>query len=134
MRSKIIILIVVILLLICGAALVVLSKKTGFEGLEEFKFIFPTTKKRISVPDIANPGSFAARKDLAGKLGIPEDMTVIMESRHSGWPDGCLGLAEPGEVCTEAIVSGYAVVLRADGRDYRYRTSKDGLIVRMEKE
>lgn len=134
MDHKIIILIVAILLLICGATLVVLSETTGLEGLSDFKAIFPTAKKQISVPNIANAGSLAARKDLAGRLGILEDMIIIMESRHVAWPNGCLGLAEPDEMCTEAIISGYAITLRTDGRDYHYRTSKDGLTVRMERE
>jgi hypothetical protein len=134
LQHKTVILIIAILLLIGGAALVVLSGKTGLEGLGDYKMLFPTTKKQIPVPDIANAGSFAARKDLALQLGVSEDMIVIMESRHVAWPNGCLGLPKQNEMCTEAIVSGYTVVLREDGRDYHYRTSKDGLIVRREAE
>ncbi|MBI5742689.1 MAG: hypothetical protein HZA25_02535 [Candidatus Niyogibacteria bacterium] len=133
LQHKTVILIVVILLLIGGAALVVLSGNTGLEGLGDYKALFPMTKKQVPVPDIANAGSLAARRDLAQQIGVPEDMIVIMESRHVAWPDGCLGLAERDETCTQAIVSGYAIMLREGGRDYHYRTSKDGLIVRMEK-
>ena len=134
MKIKIIVLVVAIFLLIGGAALVVLNEKTGLEGLRDYKMLLPIAKKQTPVPDIANAGSFAARKDLSLRLGLFEDMIVVVESRHVGWPDGCLGLPQPDEMCTEAIVSGYAVTLRADDREYRYRTSKDGLIVKMEKE
>lgn len=38
------------------------------------------------------------------------------------WPDGCLGLAEPGQVCSQALVAGWlATVKMPDGTERRFR-------------
>jgi hypothetical protein len=46
------------------------------------------------------------------------------------WPDGCLGLGGPAELCLAAITPGYAVTLEANGEQYAYRTNLEGTAVR----
>ncbi|MCH7523388.1 MAG: hypothetical protein IH920_06425 [Chloroflexi bacterium] len=42
-------------------------------------------------------------------LDIPQDQVVLRSKERHTWPDGCLGLPEPGEACTEALVEGYRI-------------------------
>lgn len=64
--------------------------------------------------------------DLAGRLAIsPEDVTVLDVSEVR-WPDGSLGLPEPGMVYTKAIVRGLRIVLGALDRAFEYHSAMSG--------
>lgn len=78
------------------------------------------------------PAAAAARADLAAKLGVAASGITIMLVEEKTWSDGCLGLGGPAEACIAALVDGFRVELRAQGREYVYRTDKTGASVRME--
>lgn len=78
------------------------------------------------------PAAAAARKDLAEKLDIEEKDIVIMQITDTTWNNGCLGLAGPDEMCTEALVPGFKVEMDVQGEPYIYRTDKTGAVVRAE--
>ncbi|NJL23268.1 MAG: hypothetical protein HC895_24510 [Leptolyngbyaceae cyanobacterium SM1_3_5] len=74
----------------------------------------------------------AVQRDLAQRLNIPRGQVRIVSIDRQTWPDGCLGLAEPGESCTEAIVQGWRVTARANNRTWIYRSDATGVTVRQE--
>ena len=79
------------------------------------------------------PAVDAARSALATRLGIANPKSIlILTAFEKDWPDSCLGLPKEGEICAQAITSGYEVVMQKDGREYTYRTNADGTIVRAE--
>ncbi len=49
------------------------------------------------------------------------------------WPDGCLGLAKPGEFCTQALVQGWRIILTDNQKTWVYRTDSSGANLRLEK-
>src|SRR3989344_8846714 len=53
------------------------------------------------------PAALVVRKDLAIRLGVEEKKIVILEVEDRTWSNGCLGLEQRCEVCTEALVSGF---------------------------
>jgi hypothetical protein len=59
---------------------------------------------------------------------VEEFQVVAFESVE--WPDGCLGLANPDEMCTQAIVPGWRVVLEARNQQYEVRTDMQGTQIR----
>lgn len=83
-------------------------------------------------PAVQLPAAVKAREALAERLAVPLDAVRILSTAEAVWPDGCLGLADEGEDCTQVILNGYAVSLSAQGGTYRYRTDTDGSIVRFE--
>ncbi|MBI5284919.1 MAG: hypothetical protein HY874_07465 [Chloroflexi bacterium] len=42
------------------------------------------------------------------------------------WPDACLGVAEPNQVCAQVITPGYRVVVERSGGRIEYHTSRVG--------
>lgn len=74
----------------------------------------------------------AAQADLAKRLGLQPDQVSVASVEQQDWPDGCLGLARPDEMCTMAIVPGYLVRLSAAGQDYAYRSDLAGKNLRPE--
>jgi hypothetical protein len=57
----------------------------------------------------------------------------ISEAEEEIWPDTCLGLDSPGEVCAQMQVPGYKVTVEAGVMFLFYRTDKSGSTVRLEK-
>lgn len=69
---------------------------------------------------------------LSETLGVPVDQIQIETVEQRDWPNGCLGLTEPDEVCTQAITPGWLVVFSIDGTEYRYRVDETGTNIRQE--
>jgi hypothetical protein len=74
----------------------------------------------------------AAEQELSKELGIPVDEIDYVSFSREDWPDACLGLAEPDEMCAQVITPGWRVVLMAEGAKYVYRTDASGEVVRQE--
>ena len=56
----------------------------------------------------------------------------IVSSQPQNWPDRCLGFAQPGEVCAQALTPGWQVVVTDGLRNWTYRTNDTGDLVRLE--
>lgn len=56
----------------------------------------------------------------------------IVSARSQTWSDGCLGLAQPNELCTQVITPGWQVVVTDGTESWTYRTDDSGALVRLE--
>lgn len=56
----------------------------------------------------------------------------IRSAKPQSWSDGCLGLAEADELCTQVITPGWKVVITDGGRNWTYRTDDSGDLVKLE--
>ena len=63
-----------------------------------------------------------ARRELARRENVPPGQIQTVDIQHETWPDGCLGAAQPGELCSQALVPGFRVLLKLAGRVYEYHT------------
>ena len=88
-----------------------------------------TAKATAKLPsNIAN----IVRKDLSQQSGIPASKLQLVQSTPKTWSDGCLGLAKAGEMCSQAMVQGWQVVLTNGSQRWTYRTDATGRVYRME--
>lgn len=62
--------------------------------------------------------------DLAGRLGLPSAQVEVVRIERVAWPDGCLGCAKPGQLCTTVVIPGFRILLRVAGEEYEYRTDE----------
>ncbi|NJM48150.1 MAG: hypothetical protein HC860_19895 [Alkalinema sp. RU_4_3] len=68
-----------------------------------------------------------ARRHLARKLRQPVKSVTLVSIKPTSWPDGCLGLGRPGQVCSQALVPGWKIELEdAEQGSWIYRTNKKG--------
>lgn len=74
----------------------------------------------------------AVRRDASSRTGIALGKLKITESKQETWPNGCLGLAEPDQICTQALVEGWRVVVSDGQKTWVYRTDGAGKVVRLE--
>lgn len=76
----------------------------------------------------------AVRQDAAKRTGIAPGKFKITEYSRETWPNGCLGIAEPDQICTQALVPGWRVVISDGSRTWVYRTNSNGRTVSLENE
>jgi hypothetical protein len=70
---------------------------------------------------------------LSQKTDISVNRLQIQAAQRQTWTDGCLGLATPGELCTQALVEGWRIILTDNQKTWVYRTDSSGTNLRLEK-
>ncbi|MDX2245115.1 MAG: hypothetical protein NW224_30930 [Leptolyngbyaceae cyanobacterium bins.302] len=72
------------------------------------------------------------RQDLSQRTGIPTNQLKFVEVSPQTWTNGCLGLAQSDEMCSQAMVNGWRVVFAQGNRRWVYRTNGSGSAFRLE--
>ena len=94
-------------------------------------------------PDPAPPAeqpqlSEAVRDTLLAAIATDQSVSVdqlqLLDATAQTWTDGCLGLAEPDEICTMALVEGWSVTVTHGEQTWTYRTDSSGEQIRLESE
>lgn len=73
------------------------------------------------------------RLDLAERLGIDPLEVRFTSLTDAGW-DGCLGVIEEDQVCTEIFIAGLIATFEAEGKSYRYHIGGDRFVGPVEPE
>ena len=74
----------------------------------------------------------AVFEDTVNRTSKTVDALRVVEAEPHNWTDGCLGLAKPEEICTQAIVPGWRVIVNDGLREWTYRTDDSGNLVKLE--
>lgn len=74
------------------------------------------------------------RERAAVDLGTEQGMIQVVSADKVDWPDGCLGVPDPTELCAQMVTPGYRVTVETDGKQYVYRTDLTGDNIRAEKQ
>jgi len=83
--------------------------------------LLPTlTATPVPVPEPPEAIEFIVWQ-LAGQLHLPGQVRLVRWEQVD-WPNGCLGVPMH-DACTEAIVSGYRIVVEIGGQEYEYRST-----------
>lgn len=69
---------------------------------------------------------------VVNQQGVPRDRLMIMTSSAETWANGCLGLAESGEMCTMMLTPGWQVTVTDRSQQWIYRTDQDANQIRLE--
>lgn len=74
----------------------------------------------------------AVLRSAAQESGLAVAGLRVIEAKRQTWPDGCLGLGNPGVVCSQVLVPGWQVMVGSGERRWVYRTDDGGLLVMFE--
>ncbi len=77
------------------------------------------------------PAVAAAIQALASKLAVDPASIEVAGFDTLDWPDACLGIPRPGELCAESVTPGWRVGLLVDGTEYEAHTDMLGSQVRL---
>lgn len=99
--------------------------------LVEGKTVFVHTNQDGSVVRIAGENEMGdisdkAKNYLVEKLGIPTEEITILEVQEVEWPDSCLGVVQPDQVCLQVITPGYRIVVEVKGKKIILHTDREG--------
>jgi hypothetical protein len=72
----------------------------------------------------------SAVQSLAKELNIDPSQVSVVSYQTKDWPNACLGLPQPDEMCAEMIVPGVEGVLLANGDQYGFRADESGKSIR----
>src|SRR5688572_20730723 len=64
--------------------------------------------------------------DAASGAGVDPSAVEVISAEAVTWPDGSLGCPQPDQMYTQALVSGYRVILDVDGEEMSFHASEDG--------
>ncbi len=68
----------------------------------------------------------AAIMDAASRLAVSADAIEVVSALRVTWPDGSLGCPELNMQYTQALVPGWRIFLRANGRTLDYHAAANG--------
>ncbi|HYW20723.1 MAG TPA: hypothetical protein VE956_15750 [Nodularia sp. (in: cyanobacteria)] len=80
---------------------------------------------------LPRPVANAVLRDLASREGISAKELKIIDYRQQNWKNGCLELAQPNEICTQALVPGWRVVVSNNRQKWIYHTNRNGRSLRL---
>ncbi len=89
----------------------------------------PVVEPTAQAPEPGSAGAEAAQQAaeaLATQLNFDILDVAVRSVEAVQWPDSCLGIHLPGQMCAMHVVDGYKVMLEAQDHPYEYRTNGDG--------
>ena len=84
--------------------------------------------QNVLPPDVA----INVQNQISQNLGVAIEKMQITNVEKMDWPNGCLGLPQGDEVCTEVITPGWLLTFNIDGKEYKYHVDKTGTVIRQE--
>lgn len=86
----------------------------------------PATGKEATVTGAPAEMIEAALADAANRSTVAKAEITVLSAEAVTWSDGSLGCPQPGMMYTQALVSGYRIVLQAGGQTLNYHAMSRG--------
>jgi hypothetical protein len=84
--------------------------------------------QNVLPPDVA----LNVQNQISQTLGVAVEQIQITKVEPKDWPNGCLGLPQGDEVCTEVVTPGWLLTFNINGQEHKYRVDKTGTLIRQE--
>ncbi|WP_414528518.1 hypothetical protein [Nodularia chucula] len=128
-QNKIITALILTAILSIGGGLTIINNAVADSPLRtERNTELLSRERQNSLPSVV---SKAVLTDLASKQGIDIKELKIIDYRQQTWSNGCLDLAQPNEMCTQALVPGWRVVIAHNQQNWIYHTNSNGRSLRL---
>ncbi|MEH2292450.1 hypothetical protein [Nostoc sp.] len=88
-------------------------------------------KDNIKPNSLPRPVAKAVLRDLARRQGILTKELKIIDYNQQTWRNGCLELPQADELCTQALVPGWRIVVSNGKQNWVYHTNQTGSAVRL---
>ena len=92
----------------------------------------PLTSEAPSLDEPYPPAILAAIGAASASTGALPQEVQVLSYEFQEWPNSCLGLPGPDEMCAEAVVPGWLVRLSAGGAQITFRVDEVGAELRQE--
>ncbi|KAB8331614.1 hypothetical protein SD80_024340 [Scytonema tolypothrichoides VB-61278] len=88
-------------------------------------------KENIKTNSLPRPVASAILRDLSNREPTHVRKIEIIDYSQRTWRDGCMGLPQRDELCTQALVPGWRVVLSNGSQTWIYHTDSNGRFIRL---
>lgn len=88
-------------------------------------------KENLTTNKLPRRVASAVLRDASKRWQISPKELEIIESTPQTWNNGCLGLSQPDEICTQALVPGWKVVVSDGKQKWIYHTNSNGRLLRI---
>jgi len=93
----------------------------------------PATQVNPDLENILPPAvALSVQNQISQTLGVAVENIKITQVGQKDWPNGCLGLPQGNEVCTEVVTPGWLLTFNINNQEYKYRVDKTGMVIRQE--
>lgn len=79
-----------------------------------------------SITRIFPAAAMQARQLLAEQTGVEASTIMLNEIEMVDWPDACLGIPNPEQICAQVITPGYRVTLQLEANMHEFHTNLAG--------
>ncbi|WP_392531594.1 hypothetical protein [Nostoc sp. C117] len=114
-----------------GSSLILIKEATALAENLSIATRNEVSKENIKSNRLPRPIANAVLEDLARRQGILIRELKITNYNQQTWRDGCLELAQPDEICTQALVRGWLVVVSDGKQNWIYHTNSNGRSLRL---
>ncbi|MBW4480554.1 MAG: hypothetical protein KME54_27870 [Tolypothrix brevis GSE-NOS-MK-07-07A] len=88
-------------------------------------------KENLRTNNLPRRVEAAVLRDASKRSQISIKDLEIVESTPRTWNNGCLGVSQPDEICTQALVPGWKVVVSDGKQKWVYHTNSNGRLLRI---
>jgi hypothetical protein len=88
-------------------------------------------KENLTTNNLPRRVEAAVLRDASKRWQISMKDLKIVESTPQTWNNGCLGVSQPDEICTQALVPGWKVVVSDGKQKWVYHTNSNGRLLRI---
>jgi len=114
-----------------GSGLTLIKSSSAIASQLSAETTTEVIKGNVRQNPIPRPVVNAVLQDLSRREGISTKKLEVIESSQQTWRNGCLELTQPDELCTEALVPGWRVVVSDSQKKWVYHTNQTGSVVKL---
>ncbi|MEH2249852.1 hypothetical protein [Nostoc sp.] len=118
-------------ILYVGSGLTLVKNATGASGNFSLETSNEVLKDNVKPNRLPRPVANAVLRDLARRQGILTRELQIIDYNQQTWRNGCLKLPQPDELCTQALVPGWRIVVSNGKQNWIYHTNNNGRSLRL---
>jgi hypothetical protein len=126
MHTKISIIVILIVIVVGIGYLIYSNKNLDFRAPTSADNAPPGSIHNLPVPEAVS----RVRALISEKFKISDGLVIVETVLEKEWPDSCLGLAEPEEICAQVITPGYEITALVNNKKLIYRTNEVGSVIR----
>ena len=114
-----------------ASSLTLIKDATGATAKFSLETSNEVLKDNIKPNLLPRPVANAVLQDLGRRQGISTRQVQIIDYNQQTWRNGCLELPQPDELCTQALVPGWRLVVSNDKQNWIYHTNSNGRSLRL---
>ncbi len=114
-----------------ASSLTIIKDATGASANFSLETSNEVIKSNVKPNRLPRPVANAVLRDLARRQAISTRQLQIIDYSQKTWRNGCLELPQPDELCAQALIPGWRIVVSNSKENWVYHTNNNGRSLRL---